>query len=116
MKKPQLQQNKKSQGPKLWWFLQLRKEGTLLPLEVRPVGKKSNESYVPHSLFYCCQDESGRIKNKAEIDYMNRISCETLTKTVSLPSCVEDELGSNKDRYKSLADEMDSTFSELAGY
>lgn len=27
-----------------------------------------------------------------------------------------DELGLNKDRYKSLADEMDSTFAELAGY
>lgn len=27
-----------------------------------------------------------------------------------------DELGINKDRYKSLADEMDSTFAELAGY
>lgn len=27
-----------------------------------------------------------------------------------------DELGVNKDRYKSLADEMDSTFAELAGY
>ncbi|KAJ8985459.1 hypothetical protein NQ317_017091 [Molorchus minor] len=26
------------------------------------------------------------------------------------------ELGINKDRYKSLADEMDSTFAELAGY
>jgi hypothetical protein len=31
--------------------------------------------------------------------------------------CVfSDELGINKDRYKSLADEMDSTFAELAGY
>ncbi|KAG7189250.1 hypothetical protein KM043_008810 [Ampulex compressa] len=29
---------------------------------------------------------------------------------------LEDELGINKDRYKSLADEMDSTFAELAGY
>ena len=27
-----------------------------------------------------------------------------------------DELGINKDRYKSLADEMDSTFAELADY
>lgn len=45
----------------------------------------------PHSLIYCCQVESGRIKNKAEIDYMNGISHETLTKTVSLPSCVEGE-------------------------
>uniref|UniRef100_A0A1A9ZDT6 Uncharacterized protein n=1 Tax=Glossina pallidipes TaxID=7398 RepID=A0A1A9ZDT6_GLOPL len=27
-----------------------------------------------------------------------------------------DELGVNRDRYKSLADEMDSTFAELAGY
>lgn len=31
-------------------------------------------------------------------------------------SCTLDELGINKDRYKSLADEMDSTFAELAGY
>lgn len=31
-------------------------------------------------------------------------------------SCILDELGINKDRYKSLADEMDSTFAELAGY
>lgn len=30
--------------------------------------------------------------------------------------CLIDELGVNKDRYKSLADEMDSTFAELAGY
>lgn len=30
--------------------------------------------------------------------------------------CFSDELGINKDRYKSLADEMDSTFAELAGY
>nr|CAI5863761.1 unnamed protein product [Callosobruchus analis] len=29
---------------------------------------------------------------------------------------VLNELGINKDRYKSLADEMDSTFAELAGY
>lgn len=29
---------------------------------------------------------------------------------------ITDELGLNKDRYKSLADEMDSTFAELAGY
>lgn len=29
---------------------------------------------------------------------------------------ISDELGINKDRYKSLADEMDSTFAELAGY
>lgn len=27
-----------------------------------------------------------------------------------------DELGINKDRYKNLADEMDSAFAELAGY
>lgn len=31
-------------------------------------------------------------------------------------SIFTDELGLNKDRYKSLADEMDSTFAELAGY
>lgn len=31
-------------------------------------------------------------------------------------STFPDELGINKDRYKSLADEMDSTFAELAGY
>ncbi|KAI8434073.1 hypothetical protein MSG28_012222 [Choristoneura fumiferana] len=29
---------------------------------------------------------------------------------------LNNELGINKDRYKSLADEMDSTFAELAGY
>ena len=33
-----------------------------------------------------------------------------------LPFNFLDELGLNKDRYKSLADEMDSTFAELAGY
>lgn len=34
----------------------------------------------------------------------------------SLDLILLDELGLNKDRYKSLADEMDSTFAELAGY
>ncbi|GLH05634.1 Tropomyosin-1 [Gryllus bimaculatus] len=34
----------------------------------------------------------------------------------SAASLSADELGINKDRYKSLADEMDSTFAELAGY
>ncbi|KPJ15816.1 Tropomyosin-1 [Papilio machaon] len=38
-----------------------------------------------------------------------------LTATV-VDQFFQDELGINKDRYKSLADEMDSTFAELAGY
>lgn len=39
-----------------------------------------------------------------------------LVSFLTLPSLFSDELGINKDRYKSLADEMDSTFAELAGY
>lgn len=41
---------------------------------------------------------------------------ETKTNENLLPFNFLDELGLNKDRYKSLADEMDSTFAELAGY
>lgn len=47
--------------------------------------------------------------------YINIISCHKWCTEIKL-SCISDELGINKDRYKSLADEMDSTFAELAGY
>jgi len=48
--------------------------------------------------------------------YFSRAIRENRDRDTIASCCVSDELGINKDRYKSLADEMDSTFAELAGY
>ncbi len=77
--------------------------GVLGPRHHRSGGPRRHEGpQATHTAFRSCHHD--RIEEKPD---------KKLQKEVDR---LEDELGLNKDRYKSLADEMDSTFAELAGY
>lgn len=71
----------------------------------RANAQGSNRKYVGLLFLRCKESDRGLnwdIRKKKKFNYSI--------------STFPDELGINKDRYKSLADEMDSTFAELAGY
>lgn len=63
------------------------------------------------------QKEVDRLEGESYVPYLNMYHFPSRERCTKIRlSGVSDELGINKDRYKSLADEMDSTFAELAGY